>query len=733
MRKFYIGLISLAVVMVLYMLYSRLDTTTPPDAGRRVEFVDSIKDSNDVDLKKQISRISDVGVGNIEKARYIARDRNQKVEREWGFERLLNESRDMWEIEKPFMNIYQRNFTCYITADNGKVQVVTAVGKSTPKDATFTSNVVIHIVPAGLSNIRESRIYLDDITYLSEKSLLSTANSVKFVSEDARMTGKGLELVYDDVLERLEYLWIKDLESLHIKNSKMNTLSGPKSPPRKPADTDAGTKIRQPEEAAVASDNAETQNTFVQPPPEREKGENYKCLFSKNVLIDGPEQMVFAHNEIFIDDIIFSKTSGSEPNKAVTDTMPASADRSDDVVVTATDMRGPDEFDADNVAAAESVESSDKLRDVTITCDNGFIIALKDYPKIFEKIPKTDTDLNASDRPRPEKLDLAEGRKTFLAPEIDYNALTGDIISSGASEMKFYTVDLGPGDANRPALPVTVTAKKQVRFLQTSNQAVFEGDCRCDMFQTDPNFRQQYILLAPKLTIALAEDANEKASSLAPGIEHFTADGGLVRLFTLKTAGRTKLGGTKLESSKFDYDPGKGLFEATGPGMIVMDNSKISSSEAEDERFSLRRPCYAVVREYDTLKYFIPEKRIVADAGSQGLIIDYFPIVDGEYQHDRQATVYTPHIEANLTETDAGQLKLLTLSATDGIVYKDKQNKQFDGSTLFYDADKSVVTIQGDELRPCQYNGAYAGAIEWDLKTDKIKTEIVGPAILQLK
>ncbi|GAJ20820.1 unnamed protein product, partial [marine sediment metagenome] len=108
----------------------------------------------------------------------------------------------------------------YITADIGKIQVETAVGRSTPKDATFTGNVVVHILPEGLSNIKESRIYLDDIIFLSEKSQLSTANSVKFVSEDALMLGTGLELVYDDVLERLEYLRIIDLESWRIKSSQ---------------------------------------------------------------------------------------------------------------------------------------------------------------------------------------------------------------------------------------------------------------------------------------------------------------------------------------------------------------------------------------------------------------------------------------------------------------------------------------------------------------------------------
>ena len=736
MRKFYIGLISLMVVVVFFMLYNRASTTTPPDISRRTKFIDTLKDTNNVDLEKQISRIDDIGVGTVEKAVYIKRGKNQQVEREWGFEKLLNESRNIWEIEKPFMNIYQRNFTCYITADTGKVQVETAVGKSTPKDATFTSNVLIHIVPSASGNIKESHIYLDDITFLSDTSLLTTANSVNFISEDARMLGKGLELVYDDVRERLEYLWIKDLESLHIKDSKMSTVSDSKKQSQGHIETDDQTELQQSKETALASDEKAEQTDPTQPVPEKENTESYKCLFSKNVFVDSPEQLVFANNEIFIDDILWTKNSDSDPNKAIADTQTTSnsTDQSNKVVVTATDMPGPDEVDIDT----ESNEPPDKLQDTTITCDNGFIIALKDYPKVFEKIPRIDTVVADPENKLPEKFDNAEGRKTFFAPKIDYNRFTGDIISNGASELKFYTVDLGQTDANKPPLPVTVTAKKQVRFLPTSNLAVFEDDCRCDMIQADPNFQQEYKLLAPRLNIELAEETSERSSSLTPGIKHFTAEcglvreGGLVRLTSLKKAEQKILGGTKLESRKIDYDPIEGLFIATGPGIIILDNANISPSTAEDGRFSLRKPCYVVIREYETLKYFIKDKRIVADAGSESLIIDYFPVVDGKYQFDQKATVYTPHIEVNLTETASGQLKLLTLSAAGGIIYED-QDKKFDGSTLFYDAGNSIVTVKGDESWPCRYNNAPVDAIEWNLKTDRLKFDTVGPAILQLR
>jgi len=734
MRKFYIGFISLAVVLAIYLLYSRLDTTTLPDTAKQADFIDTVTDSNLSDLESKVGVIGDVGVGTVKDAIFITRNENQEVVREVGFKRLLNKSSDIWETEKPFINIYRSNFICNITADTGTILVETAVGKTTPKDATFTSNVVVHIVPAGSSSIKESFIYLDDITFLSDKSLLSTANSVRYASEDARMFGTGLELVYDDVLERLEYLWIIDLESLHIKKSETAFLTSSKKPAEKPADTNDRAETKQPNEPAVASDITTAQAASTQPSIEQRKGEYYNCVFSENVLIDDPEQLVFAPDKIFITDILWSKTSNTQSGETDTDAEVASTDQS--AKAAGQSPQVPDNADTDTVAVAkpgEPNESPDKSQEIVITCDNGFIIALKESPKLLEKLAKTSIETIDSAYRRPEKFDRAEGRKTFLSRRIDYNALTDDVIATGASDLKFYTSDLGQPDPNKPPLPVTVTAQQQVRFLPPSNQAFFEGNCQAEMLQTDPNFLQQYTLLAPKLTIDLIKDANDRTSASAPGIKHFNADGGLVRLISKKTAGQKQLGGIQLESRKFDYEPGKGLFVATGPGIITMDNSKISPSTTETGKFSLSKPCYAVVREYETLKYYIQKNRIVADAPSEdGLIINYFPVINGNVQIDQQATVTTPHIQADLIKTDSGQSKLSTLSATGGIVYED-QDKLFEGSSLFYDATKSLVTVHGDELRPCYYNGAFAGAIEWDLKTDSIKTDVAGPAILQLK
>ncbi len=822
MRKFYVGLISLAAVLAIYVLFGRVNKP-PIDTGSGDEFIDAVADSNLGVFDSKAGMIGEVGVGTARKARYIDFNKDTKeVEREWGFERLLHEVRDIWEIEKPYMNIYRRNFKCYITADSGKIRVETAVGKSTPKDATFTGNVVVHILPEGSGNIKESHIYLDDFFYLSEKSQLSTANSVKFVSEDAQMFGTGLELVYDEELERLEYLRIIDVESLHIKNSQTGFLSGSK----KQADSPA--KTQQPGEPAVAVDKGQVQPAVAQPMLEQEKGEYYKCVFGKNVLIDSPEQLVFAHDKISINDIFWSKASSSQSNKADADAGTAENSQSyeadDGTRTTEQGPQGAEDTNTYNVADAtqnEPNKSPEKFEDIVVTCDNGFIVVPKDSSKTLENPPQTGTGANAAGIPRPKKFDQAEGKNTFSSRRVDYSAPTGDAVAVGLSELIFYTGGATSGKTDEALVPVKVTAQDGVKFFQASSKAVFEGDCLCvmpqaglsepknatlsapkitvnllkdkaqqssalsdilaagpaeltfyvedsngpetkktimpakvtaqeyarfvaasnqvifegdclwTMLREDPNVHQKYTLSAPKLTIDLPKDTNDQSSTLTAGIEHFTADGGLVRLRSIKTAKQMSLGGIELEARKFDYDPRRGLFIATGPGIIRVDNSKITQSVADAGKFSLSKPCYAFLREFETLEYFLQENRIVADAGSERLFIDYFPVVDGKY--GRQIQVEAGHVEALLTETAEGQTELLTLTATGGILYEDEDNEnEFMGSELFYDHKKSIVKINGDQSQPCYYNGALVDEIEYDLKSGKVKVTVVGPGALQL-
>lgn len=823
MRKFLIGFVSLGAVLAVYLLYSRVSKTPPIDAGPEAEFIESA-DSNMVGLNGEIGKVGDVGIGPVRKARYFKRDKNKRVVQEFGFEKLLHEVGDVFEVEKPYMNEYRRNFKCYITADRGDMQVETAVGRTTIKDATFTSNVVVHILPEGSGSFKESFVYLDNIVFLSERSQLSSAGPVRFISEDMQMRGTGLELIYDEQTGRLEFFRIIDLESLRIKSSQAAFFSTGKKKPLSRAEA------HQPQQPAIAGDTqkAETLPIVTQPQVEQQQGEYYKCIFSKNVLIDAPEQLVFGEEKVCINDIFWSKTSNGR-------SVEVDAGSTDDIkTVAATaeqDRQSADSAGEQSVAASkpgEPNESSEQFVDIVVTCDNGIVLVPMDSTRAIDNFTGAGIGSDASDKELPAKLDDDTGRTKFFARRIDYNAATGDVIANGFPELTFYTSDVTGAEANEPVpikvaarqtahyfkasnravftgdclctmpqsglteqrnvtfwspeitvnlpedasgqpdifaagpaelkfhvedsndtdakkepIPVIVNAKKQARFLAESNQIVFEGDCRCTMLREDPNVLVKYVLMSEQITVDLADDANDRSSEIAAGIKHLTAGGGVVTLATTKTAKDERalatevqdanserlLGGVELKCHKFDYDAAQQTFIATGPGLIKLFNSGGSEPNEQMGRFSLRKPGWAVLRDFDTLKYFLQENRIVADAGSQKLLIDYFSVVNG--QHDEHVTAEASHVEAFLYEAAEGQTELSALTATGGIDYEDKRRNHFIGSELFYDHEKSIVQVKGDESQPCYYNGALVDEIKYDLKTGVVEAKVVGPGALQ--
>lgn len=724
-RKFFIWLISLAAVLAIYLLYNRMSETPPIKIGTAAETVD---DSNAGRFDGQIGMIGSIGVRAAQNAKYIHLNSKKQVDREFGFEKLLAESENEWEIEKPFMNIFRHNIRCYLTADRGTVQIETVVGRPNPEDAVLTGNVVIRLLPVGSSRIKQSTIYLDDIAFVSEKSLFSTNGPVKFVNEDAQMLGRGLEIVYNEELDRLEYLRIINLEILRLKTSSGASLFFQTTPTGK---RQAGTAelssekidVIRPDGAAAA---ANRQKAKVLPPSTRQpdmqkQGEYYKCVFSKNVVIDTPEQLVLA-DVVFINDIFFEKSSNEKSTEP--DTVDTGTEESISSAHSRAGNLNKNNAIADNVPVAgpgEPEQSSEEFVDIVITCDGGIIIVPMDYTGAYGNPVMPDT---GDDGQTTKDIDDANGRTIFVARRIDYNASTDQTVAVGPSELTFYPKDVIGTEPNEKIVPVKITAGKKASFSPALNQVIFEGDSLCTMVREDRNSRQQYTLSAPRLTVNLSKD---KAS--AADIDHLTADGGTVRLATVKTAGEKQLGGIELKCSRFDYDTTRQMCLAVGPGVIKVINFDIAEPNAEVDGFSLRRPSYVLVENFDTLKYFLESNRIIADAGTEKISIGYVPVVKGRYGQVVNAAA--AHIEVLLYETADARLELLTLSAAGGITYED-EDKQFVGSEMFYDAGKSVITAWGDESQPCLLNGALVDGIEYNLKTGKIKTKIVAPGAFEV-
>jgi hypothetical protein len=433
---------------------------------------------------------------------------------------------------------------------------------------------------------------------------------------------------------------------------------------------------------------------------------------------------VILTDELFINNIFEPKGPGPSSTEA-------------DPCAAAGVQTSPDSSKQDAASGPGMSERQDKAStDIAVTCDNGIFITPMDSTSVYGssvKPPAADTTIKAGKGLI--NSDDVNNRPTFIAQRIDYDygVSVGDIVASGLSELTFYANDVADAPT---AVPVIVTTREKATFLPAKNQAVFEGDCVCRIFWADSGVEQEHTLSAPRLTVNLYKDKKRGSASSINAIEHLTADGGVVQLANAKwkAPADTKklLGFVKLKCRRFDYNPAEELFLAAGPdGLIAADHSKLpppTRRRKRTEKFSLRQPCYAVLRGFDTLKYHLDSDYLVADSKSGQMLIDYFPVVESEY--DEQIEAGASHIEAVLYETQEKKLELSTLTAAAGISYREK-DRQFAGSKLFYNADESLMTIVGDETQPCLYNGAHVDQIKYNLKTDRVKTRITGPGQLQ--
>ncbi|UCC99500.1 MAG: hypothetical protein JSW66_06370, partial [Phycisphaerales bacterium] len=467
---------------------------------------------------------------------------------------------------------------------------------------------------------------------------------------------------------------------------------------------------------------------------------------------------------------------------------------------------------------------------ITVTCDGGLVIVPRDSTRTLDDSAQTGPNAVTPDSQRAGLVNVDAERTTFVAQTIDYNAITGDVVAGGLSELAYYASSATPGEVNEPNVPVTITARGGVRYFKASNQAIFkdclcrmpqrnlseprevtfsapqmtvnlppekskqpdllatgptelvfytedvnrpateqgpipvtvtarklaryigassqmlfEGNCRCTMLREDPNVLVEYVLLSEQLSVDLAQDVNAPTAGPVAGVKYLSATGDVVSLATTRRAkaggefaqalqqtnGKGLLGGIELKCRKFDYDAVRQLFLATGPGVIKLNNSQPAVPEPNESStgFSLRKPCWAILDRFETLKYLIGENRIVADAGSRNMLIGY--LSTAETQQQEPVWAEAPHIEALLRETPEAQTELLALTATGGVYYQDSDNR-FRGSTLFYDYTTGRVNVWGDASQPCDYNGVPVDGIELDMNTGKVKANVVGPGALQL-
>lgn len=730
LRKLAVGILALGVLAGVFSLYMRFNRTPPILVDEAQSAPMPMPDVNAADAEPQAGTMYGVKVGRVRQTEFLHKNEQGRIDKKFGFEEVLHEQGNQWEIRKPYMWMDLDRFVCRVTADSGRAQLVETFGRLMPTDARFTGNVVIHVLSTGPGDSWECFIHLDDVGFLAEKSLFSSTGAVRFLSRAVRLTGTGMELMYDAPRSRLELFRVFELDSLRMRSSEVKALADEGAEDSAPRDEGGPEMEADAGETAVVADATEDTPAPADsnaPPPDV-----YQCVFHRNVRLNSPDGVVVAKDVLSINGIQWARP-----------------EEHDSKAGQAADPNGTQAAPLSAVNALNTTASSypamssipDELYDIVVTCDGGADITLIGGSPMLAEIIAARVPKSESVAAAPEPNDSSE-RQKVVAQRIDFDFLTNDTTMLGPVAMKFLVDpnNLGEKAGGKP-MPMEVTAQGAVRFLAASEQIVLEGGSTATLHRVEPNSSDEYRLAAPRLTLHLAVDSNTP-DDVKVNLRRLVADGGsetpteidsaqtpVVTVRMNRWAGGKLLGQGTLNARELQYDANPDRFAVTGPGFILLNNAETIRSKSDPN--ATIEPCWVRMTNFDTLKYWSLSNRIVAEDDSQQLLIEYFPLVNGQWGPMTQ--VVAGHIVATLQETARNQMDLVSLVASGGIEYDSElDHLNFIGSEMIYERDKSVLTIHGDEIRRCYLNGALVDKIVVDPKTGKVEFEVPSTSIFQV-
>ncbi len=701
-RKFKIWLLTFSSVLAVFLLYLLFGDTSQVSIPK----ADIKLDISDVNISSDANsgRIGDARLGYLEQARFeTVNPETRRLERVIGFQRVLHKSGNQWELDKPFMSIFQKDFRCDLTADTGTVELENIEGtQPSPKSAVLTGNVVIHIIPNENSPEDDSFIYLDEVEFDGDRSMFFSNSKIVVDSKFARLEGKGMEILYNGLDKKLEYLEIKQVDFLNIFEIPQKeqpdgadatavmaaeTLN-PDSNEQAVADaqgasdtTPESQAVSQPDSQAVAVDDPQSQ---------------YQCIFRDNVTVEYESNEVIFADEISINKLLWSSAEDKGSSGNNTKAAVSGSDKSEKTVTPGQSGRA--------ASPAKAIVREKKVIAV-IKCTGPMIVkpehtqADSFSPGEFKKYAELDGDTRKW---------LGE-RNVLLSQRIDYDYRREVAKASGKVEMVFYPKSEG----SETKLPVVISADRSAEFLVAKKQAQFHGNVVGKMQQENPDYRQANTFYGDRLIVNLTGKQTPDVLMGSGQVSHIELTGSGVRLESVRTSGSKKISHVRLASERIDYFAPRQEIIASGNGRIEYSKAAVKSgSSAKDSK-----PGYAIVEGFDELVWNMDQKHVMAKSDKKGGIhMGYLPIEnDGSY--GKKITVDMQRSDIYYIELDGGKAELKKLTAEGGIVYYEQDRYEFVGEDLLYNAAENYMTVRCSQNTPCMLNGVLVDGIEYNLET----------------
>lgn len=385
MRKIIIGFVSLALVTAAFWAYIHFMDTAPVIDSPSPKETPDIEMPEITQTSEESGGISGVKDKYIIDGSYTVLDPDSKqVKAKYGFEKLLNPGTGQGtfrQVIKPYVILYEDSYQCRVDADEGIFQINTDSDRETPQDARLSGNVVIHLVPKTNSQINEVYIYLDDLEFSSERSEFATDGSVRVLSNQLKMEGLGLVLIFNTQAGRIEYMRIMDLDSIRIKNTgSIRTKNNAES-----ESTPGGTKVLARRDSKSPLPIQSNQEDF------------YQCLIEDNVVIRyGRELIVGGASKVNIKNILLKQSS--EPfDKNASDVNKTAENEQKTVVQSSVSTESGNEL---KTKSSQKPSFSEEPDDIVVTCDGGIVLQpIDNNNKGPQKFPTPELSVEMSGDP----------------------------------------------------------------------------------------------------------------------------------------------------------------------------------------------------------------------------------------------------------------------------------------------------------------------------------------------
>jgi len=683
-RKFKIWFISTGLVLAVFLFYKMFGDTGDIKSSKTDYIIEN--DANKFLADSNSGQIGQARLEYGERARFETIDiKTGKLKRVVGFEKVLHKTGNEWILDKPYMNVYQENIRCNITADTGTVELENLEGSSpAPKQAVMKGNVVVHIL--GQNNRTDSFIYLNEVAFDSDRSMLWSNDDVNFVSEDADLMGRGLEIVYNNATNRMEFLKIKTVDYLNIK-----TLPEEKKTAKTEIKKTAKTETKSPVAKTVTTVESASKSTDTPQAAADDKKDDYRCLFRDNVRIEYKEEVVLA-DEVAVSHLLWSQKKDEQPSQSQSPASPNS-----------TDVKPA-------VAPQPVIPTSKKTVIATVRCSGPMIVRPVDATDYENWKPAEFKGFYNLDK----KVLVSLGQKNLLiGQKVDYDVATETASVNGLVDLVFYPQI--ETDKGKQKVPFVISAKKSAQFVVPKKQAVFSGNVKGRFVKQTPQYDEENAFYGSKLIADFAEKEASQDIMASSDISHITVLGPGVRLETVRTLGETKLSHVRLKSERIDYDRATEDIIATGKGKIEYGNTAKNYRSSSDQN-KLDKPCYTLVEGFTKLVWNTNAMHIRATSEkTAGIHIGYLPILETGY--GQKVTIDTKQIDIDYFEPIPGKSQLKKLKATGGIVYHEQGGNEFAGKELNYNPTEDYMTVSGTKEMPCMLNGVFTEGIEYNLKT----------------